>query len=94
MLNLELLKLQYVTDETGEKKAVILPIQIFQQLIGDIQRIMAGQSSGLTLLPNTLSPDTLQKSSGLCGIWKDERPVEMIVDEVISSRTIGREVNL
>jgi hypothetical protein len=27
-----------------------------------------------------------QESSGLCGIWQDDRPVEEIVQEIISSR--------
>ena len=37
MLNLEQLKLQFITNESGEKTAVILPIDEFQELIEDIE---------------------------------------------------------
>jgi hypothetical protein len=37
MLDLDQLKLQYITDTTGEKTAVILPIQEFQELLEDIE---------------------------------------------------------
>jgi hypothetical protein len=37
MLDLNQLKLQYITDKTGEKTAVILPIQEFQELLEDIE---------------------------------------------------------
>jgi hypothetical protein len=37
MLDLDQLKLQYITDPTGEKTAVILPIQEFQELLEDIE---------------------------------------------------------
>ena len=35
--------------------------------------------------------DSAVPASGLCGIWKDDRPVTDIVNEIIRSRTIGRE---
>lgn len=41
MLDLNQLKLQYVTDNTGEKTAVILPIQEFQELLDDIEDLAA-----------------------------------------------------
>jgi len=37
MLDLDQLKLQYITDPTGEKTAVILPILEFQELLEDIE---------------------------------------------------------
>jgi hypothetical protein len=41
MLAIEQLKLQYVTNEAGEKTAVILPIDQFQELIEDIEDLAA-----------------------------------------------------
>jgi PHD/YefM family antitoxin component YafN of YafNO toxin-antitoxin module len=41
MLDLKRLKLQYVTDKGGEKKAVILPIEEFEELIEDIEDLAA-----------------------------------------------------
>ena len=38
--------------------------------------------------------ETTTQESGLCGIWKDSRRVEEIVEEVISSRTLGRDTTL
>jgi hypothetical protein len=37
MLNLEQFKLQFITNESGEKTAVILPIDEFQELLDDIE---------------------------------------------------------
>jgi hypothetical protein len=37
VLNLKELKVQYITSETGEKTAVILPIAEFQELLEDIE---------------------------------------------------------
>ena len=37
MLNLKDLHPQYVTDEKGKKKAVILPISEFEELLEDIE---------------------------------------------------------
>ncbi|MCB0211671.1 MAG: hypothetical protein KDJ52_20200 [Anaerolineae bacterium] len=31
-------------------------------------------------------------ASGLCGIWQDDRPVEEIVDDIVSSRSVGRDL--
>ena len=39
MLNIKQLKPQYVTDESGEKTAVILPILEFQELMADIEDV-------------------------------------------------------
>jgi hypothetical protein len=36
MLTLSELNVQYVTDESGEKNAVILPIEQFRQLVEDL----------------------------------------------------------
>jgi plasmid stability protein len=30
----------------------------------------------------------------LCGAWKDDRSTKEIIDDIISHRTLGREVNL
>ncbi len=37
MLNFEQLELQYITNETGEKTAVILSMETFQELLEDIK---------------------------------------------------------
>jgi hypothetical protein len=37
MVNLDDLHVQYVTDKTGEKNAVILPIDVFFQLLEDLE---------------------------------------------------------
>jgi hypothetical protein len=37
MLDLDEIKLQYITDKTGEKTAVILPIREFQELLEGIE---------------------------------------------------------
>jgi len=39
-----------------------------------------------------VSGKPVQKSSGLCGIWQDDRPAEEIVDEIISARSKGKEI--
>ena len=39
MLNLKKLKVNYITNESGEKTAVILPIEEFQELIEDIENL-------------------------------------------------------
>jgi len=41
MINLKNLKPQYITNETGKKTAVILPIAQFQELMEDIEDLAA-----------------------------------------------------
>jgi hypothetical protein len=41
MLNMEQSNLQYVTNEAGEKTAVILPISEFEELLEDLQDLAA-----------------------------------------------------
>ena len=41
MLALHELELQYITDETGEKTAIILSMAQFQQLLEDIEDLAA-----------------------------------------------------
>ena len=41
MFEIEQLNLQYVTNEAGEKTAVILPLDQFQELIEDIEDLAA-----------------------------------------------------
>lgn len=41
MLDPKFLKPQYVTDETGEQTAVILPIGAFRELLEDIEDLAA-----------------------------------------------------
>ncbi|HEX8649280.1 MAG TPA: hypothetical protein VF708_00445 [Pyrinomonadaceae bacterium] len=41
MLDLKQLEVQYVTNQSGEKTAVILPIAEFQELIEDIEDLAA-----------------------------------------------------
>jgi len=44
---------------------------------------------------NVVIPDNaVRKSSGLCGIWKDERSAQEIAEEIISSRSQGRDFSL
>lgn len=40
-----------------------------------------------------ISDKTLKKS-GLCGIWQDSRSADEIVDEIITSRSKGRDIKL
>jgi hypothetical protein len=37
MENLKEIKVQYISDESGERTGVVLPIQKFQELLEDIQ---------------------------------------------------------
>lgn len=41
MLDLKQIEVQYVTNQSGEKTAVILPITEFQELIEDIEDLAA-----------------------------------------------------
>ena len=41
MLNMKQLEVQYVTDQAGEKTAVIVPIAEFQELMEDIEDLAA-----------------------------------------------------
>ena len=41
MLNMKQINLQYVTDENGEKKAVIFPIEEFIELLEDLDDLAA-----------------------------------------------------
>jgi PHD/YefM family antitoxin component YafN of YafNO toxin-antitoxin module len=41
MLDLKQLEVQYVTNQTGEKTAVIVPIAEFQELMEDIEDLAA-----------------------------------------------------
>ena len=41
MLDIEQLGLQYITNDVGEKTAVILPIEQFQELVEDIEDLAA-----------------------------------------------------
>jgi hypothetical protein len=38
--------------------------------------------------------EAITQGSGLCGIWKDSRKAKEIVEEIISSRTLGRDTTL
>ncbi len=40
---------------------------------------------------NVIVPRRATNSSGLCGIWKDDREVAEIVNDILASRTMGRE---
>lgn len=41
MLNVKRLQIQYVTNETGQKTAVIVPISEFEELMEDIEDLAA-----------------------------------------------------
>ena len=47
-----------------------------------------------TIVHITVPEDNRTESTGLCGIWKDDRPAEAIVDEIITSRSEGRDIHL
>ncbi len=36
----------------------------------------------------------IENSSGLCGLWQDKRSPEEICNDIISSRSMGREINI
>ena len=38
--------------------------------------------------------EAMTQRSGLCGIWKDHRETKEIVEEIISGRTLGRDITL
>ena len=38
--------------------------------------------------------EAMTQGSGLCGIWKDNREALEIVEEIISGRTLGRDITL
>ncbi len=38
--------------------------------------------------------EAMTQGSGLCGIWTDHREANEIVEEIISSRTLGRDITL
>ena len=38
--------------------------------------------------------DASARTSGLCGIWQDDRTAEEIIDDIISARSPGRDVVL
>jgi hypothetical protein len=62
MLNLEQLKLQYVTNEDGERTAVILPIEEFQELLEDIEdlAVIAERREEPTISHDTLLAELKQ----------------------------------
>lgn len=41
MVNLKELKVQYISDESGERTGVVLPIQKFQDLLEDLEDLAA-----------------------------------------------------
>lgn len=38
------------------------------------------------------SGEVIENTSGLCGIWQDDRAVEEIVAEIIGARSAGRDL--
>jgi PHD/YefM family antitoxin component YafN of YafNO toxin-antitoxin module len=65
MLKVKELSLQYITDQTGEKTAVILPLEEFQELIEDIEdlAVVAKRHAEPTVSHNELLAEL--KSDGL-----------------------------
>ena len=43
---------------------------------------------------NNPEQNITQNQSGLCGIWQDSRSDKTIVDEILNSRTTGRDITL
>jgi hypothetical protein len=43
---------------------------------------------------NNPEQNIVQNQSGLCGIWQDSRSDKIISDEILNSRTTGRDITL
>jgi hypothetical protein len=43
---------------------------------------------------NDVAHDQARNQTGLCGIWQDARPAEAIVQDIVSSRSPARDINL
>jgi len=65
MVNLDEIHLEYVTDNTGAKRAVILPIEVFYQLLEDLEDLaVAAERADEPTIPHQTLIDQL-KSDGL-----------------------------
>lgn len=47
---------------------------------------------GIKVTVTLTKPAPQKASSGLCGIWQDDRPVEEIIRDITGSRSIGRSI--
>ena len=65
MVNLDDMQLEYVTDNAGAKRAVILPIEVFYQLLEDLEdlAVVAERVDEPTISRQTLVDEL--KSDGL-----------------------------
>ena len=65
MVNLDDMQLEYVTDTAGAKRAVILPIEVFYQLLEDLEDLaVAAERVNEPTIPHQTVIEEL-KSDGL-----------------------------
>jgi hypothetical protein len=74
MVELAELHLQYITDETGEKTSVIVPLAEFQEVVEDIEDLatVAERREEPTISHEELV--TILKRDGLIGLNGSSRP--------------------
>lgn len=70
---------------------MMMPGHIEKNAIIPEKRVDVPDGTKVTIV---IYQDNNSNSTGLCGIWKDTRPVEEICRDVISARSKGREVQL
>ncbi len=63
MLKTKELNVEYITDEAGAKKAVILPMQTFRQLLADIE--------DLTVAAERRNEDTISHDTLIADLQRD-----------------------
>ncbi len=88
--------IEYQTTITDNGQ-IPLPPEIKERLFlkpdQKIRVLIEDQSSPVTVHV-VISDENEKKSSGLCGIWEDERDADEIVRELRSLRSLGRECQL
>jgi hypothetical protein len=93
MVDLRQLKPQYVTNEAGEKTAIILPLEVFEELLEDIEdlAIVAERREEPTMahdqLVTELKRDGLieHRVEALCGSGTEKAPAGSRITHLASS---------
>jgi len=49
---------------------------------------------GIKVKISFVQSNNAKDSTGLCGVWKDERDENTIISEIYSNRSEGRQINL